>query len=58
MNGVKIQVDEGECYKYLEQGENILYVCTINKERVSKEYFTRVRKIWKSKLLAFRKTST
>ena len=55
MNGVKIQqVDEGECYKYLGQDENISYVDTVNKERASKEYFTRVRKIWKSKLLAFK----
>ena len=49
MNGVKIQqVGEVECFKYLGQGENISYVGTVNKERVSKEYFTRVRKIWKS----------
>ena len=39
---------EGECYKYLGQDEN--------KERVSKEYFPRIRKIWKSKLLVFNKT--
>ena len=57
MNGVKIQqVDEGECYKYLGQDENISYVGAVNKERVSKEYFNRVRKIWKSKLSAFNKT--
>ena len=57
MNGVKIQkVHEGECYKYLGQDENISYVGTVNKERVCKEYFTRVRKIWKSKLSAFNKT--
>ena len=38
MNGVKIQqVDEGECYKYLGQDENISYVGTVNKERVCKE---------------------
>ena len=54
MNGVKIQqVDKRECYKYLGQDENISYVCTVNRERVSKEYFTRVRKTWKSKLLTF-----
>ena len=57
MNGVKIQqVDEGECYKYLGQDENISYVGAVDKERVSKEYFNRVRKIWKSKLSAFNKT--
>ena len=49
MDGVKKQqVGEGECYKYLGQDEN--------KERVSKEYFPRIRKIWKSKLLVFNKT--
>ena len=32
------------------------YVGTVNKERVCKEYFTRVRKIWKSELSAFSKT--
>ena len=43
INGVKIQqVDEGECYKYFGQDENISYVGTVNKERVSKEYFTRI----------------
>lgn len=37
MDGVKIQqVDGGECYKYLGQ------------EKVSREYFTRVTKTWKS----------
>ena len=57
INDVKIQqVDEGECYKYLGQDENISYVGTVNKERVCKQYFTRVRKIWKSKLSAFNKT--
>ena len=57
MNGVKIQqVDEGECDKYLGQDESISYTGTVNKERVSKEYFTRVRKIWKSKLSGFNKT--
>ena len=56
MNGVKIQqVDEGECYKYLGQDENISYVGTVNKERVSKEYLTRVRKLWKFKLSAINK---
>ena len=46
MKGVKIQqVDKGECYNYLGQDENISYVGTVNKERVCKEYFSRVRKI-------------
>ena len=58
MNNVKIQqVDEGEYYKYLGQDENISSVGT-DKERVCREYFTRVRKIWKSKLSAFNKSIT
>ena len=42
---------------YLGQDENISYIGTVNKERVSKEYFTKVGKIWKSKLLAFNKAT-
>ena len=35
INGVKVQqVDEGECYKYLGEDENISYLATVNKERV------------------------
>ena len=49
-------MDEGECYKYLGQDKNTSHVDTVNKERVSKEYFTRVRNIWKPKLSAFNKT--
>ena len=41
MKDVKIQqVDEGECYKYLRQDENVSYIGTVNKERVCKKYFT------------------
>ena len=59
INSIKIQqVDEVECCKYLGQDENISSVGTVNKERVCKEYFTRVRKIWKSKPSAFNKTIT
>ena len=31
-------MDEGECYNYLGQDENISNVGTVNKERVFKEY--------------------
>ena len=59
MNGIKIQqVNERECYKYLGQDESISYIGTVNKEEVSKEYFTGVRKIRKSKLSTFNKTIT
>ena len=53
-----LQVGERECYNNLGQDEDIFCVDTINKERVSIEYFTRVRKIWKSILWVFNKTIT
>ena len=57
MNRFKIQqVDEGECYKHLGQDGNISCNGTVNKERNCKEYFVRVRKIWKPKLSGFNKT--
>ena len=49
-------IQEGESYRYLGQDENIAYEGTINKERVSKEYLSRVKKIWSSELSAFNKT--
>jgi len=46
MNDVTIEpVKEGDSYKYLGQNKNLGYVGPINKERVKKEYFKRVRKI-------------
>ena len=48
-------VKEGDTYKYLGIDENISYHGPINKERVSKEYFTRTRKIWSSELSAYNK---
>ena len=49
-------IQEGESYRYLGQDENIAYEGTINKERVSKEYLSRVKKIWPSEQSAFNKT--
>ena len=51
-----MEVDEEECYKCLGQDENISNVGIVNKERFFEEYFTRVRKIWKSKVSVFNKT--
>ena len=57
INGLTIKpIQEGESYRYLGQDENIAYEGTINKERVSKEYPSRVKKIWSSELSAFNKT--
>ena len=56
MNGVTIRpLDEGECYKYLGQDENISLVGPINKEKVMKEYIHRVKKIWSSELSGYNK---
>ena len=57
INGLTIKpIQEGESYRYLGQDEYIAYEGTINKERVSKEYLSRVKKIWSSELSAFNKT--
>ena len=45
----------GDSYKYLGMDENITYNGPINKEKVSKEYLNRVRKIWSSELFDFNK---
>ena len=44
------ELDHGEQYKYLGQEESVGYNAELNKERVVKEYFKRVRKIWGSEL--------
>ena len=51
-------VKEGDTYKYLGIDENISYHEPINKGRVSKEYFTRTRKILSSELSAYNKMIT
>ena len=46
INGLTIKpIQEGQRYRYLGRDENIAYEGTINKERVSKEYFSRVKTI-------------
>ena len=39
------QLENGDCYKYLGQDEDMRFNDTLNKEKVIKEYFERVRKI-------------
>ena len=57
INGLTIKpIQEGQRYRYLGRDENIAYEGTINKERVSKEYFSRAKTIWLSELSAFNKT--
>ena len=56
MNDIVMQpIEEGDTYKYLGQDENINFDGPISKERVTKDYFTRVRKIWTSELSAYNK---
>ena len=56
MNDIVIQpIEEGDTYKSLGQEENINFDGPIKKESVTKEYFTRVRKIWTSELSAYNK---
>ena len=44
MDDIFIQpIQEGDTYKYLGPDQNINFDCPINKERVTKEYFTRVK---------------
>ena len=53
VNGLELnELEIGESYKYLGQDEDISYKGDLNKERVTKEYFRRIRKIWKSELYA------
>ena len=57
INDLKIKlIQEGESYRYLGQDENVAYEGTINKERVTNEYLSRVKKIWSSELSAYNKT--
>ena len=48
-------VTEVDSYTYLGQDENISYCGNISKERVTKEYYNRVKKIWRSQLSAYNK---
>ena len=46
------ELEDGEPYKYLGQDECVGYDNALNKDRVLKEYFRRIRKIWNSELYA------
>ena len=51
------ELEDGEQYKYLGQDECVGYNNILNKEKVLKEYFRRIRKIWNSELYAGNKTT-
>ena len=56
INGLSLTpVTEVDSYTYLGQDENISYCGNINKERVTKENYNRVKKIWRSQLSAYNK---
>ena len=53
INGLQLnELAEGDTYKYLGQDEAVGFNSPLNKEKVCKEYFRRVRKIWHSELYA------
>ena len=57
INNVTIKpLSNGESYRYLGQDENLSHDGPVNEERVTKEYYRRVRKIWSSHLSAYNKT--
>ena len=46
LNDLEIsELENGECYKYLGQDEDIVFDNVLNKERVMAEYLKRVKKI-------------
>ena len=56
INDLKIKpIPEGDSYKYLGIDENISYVGLVNKTRVAKAYYTRVKIIWNSELSSVNK---
>ena len=49
MNEMELdELENGDLYKYLGQDENVGYNNVLNKEKVTKEFFGRIRKIWSS----------
>ena len=53
INGLQMtELKDHDTYKYLGLDEDIAYKGDLNKDRVKKEYFNRVKKIWKSELFS------
>lgn len=56
INKVKIrEIEEEETYKYLGIEETVQFNTALNKEKITKEYIKRLRKIWQSELNGFNK---
>ena len=51
---IKPMKEEDTC-KYLGINENISYIGLINKHRITKEYYHRIKKLWNSQLSSFNK---
>ena len=53
INGLHLEeLEEDDTYKYLGQDEAVGFASPLNKEKATKEYHRRVRKIWESELYA------
>ena len=51
LNGLKMnELKEDDSYKYLGMDEDVAYKGELTKDRVRKEYYRRVKKIWRSEL--------
>ena len=51
LNGLELkELEDGDSYKYLGLDESIQYEGRLNKEKITTEYYRRVRKIWNSEL--------
>ena len=51
------ELENGDLYKYLGQDESVGYNNALNKEKVTKEFFRRIRKIWSSELYSNNKAT-
>lgn len=55
-NGLTLnELQDGDTYRYLGQDESICYNGPLNKDRIVKEYVSRVKKIWRSDLNSLNK---
>ena len=56
INGLMLkELEDGDTYQYLGIEEDVSYRGQLNKNRVTQEYYARVRKIWRSNLNAINK---
>ena len=59
INGVTIkEIENGDSYRYLGIDETVVALRPLNKDKVTKEYKKRVRKMWNSELNEQNKVTT